>query len=297
MLAAASPVPVPPRPRTNCSTQACAGSESAFAAIVREHQAMVFGLAYHFLQSWSQAEELAQDVFLALHQNLARIESARHLVFWLRRVTSNRCIDWVRSPRHRREVQMDDLREPGAMPRWPDPMLDALLRRLVAELPPHPRIVVTLRFQEDLELAEIAAIVDLPLNTVKVTCGARWRHCGASWPSKDTSMNLEHELRQALRRRNPPRGSIKRCSTGSRRTKPSQHRRRRPDGSAGPAGGGVADVRSWRGLLPAAAHGSSNRCRPNSPGRRGSTRRGAGASDRKREGVGGPGQSPGDFPS
>ena len=39
--------------------------------------------------------------------------------------------------------------------------------RSSAELPPTPRIVVTLRFQEDLDLAEIAAIVDMPLNTVK----------------------------------------------------------------------------------------------------------------------------------
>ena len=75
--------------------QARSGSDSAFAALVREHQAMVFGMAYHFLQSRAQAEELAQDVFLALHQNLPRVESARHLVFWLRRVTSNRCIDLV----------------------------------------------------------------------------------------------------------------------------------------------------------------------------------------------------------
>jgi RNA polymerase sigma-70 factor (ECF subfamily) len=147
--------------------QARTGSDTAFAVIVREHQAMVFGLAYHFLQSWSQAEELAQDVFLALHQNLARIESARHLVFWLRRVTSNRCIDWVRSPRNRKEVPINDLREPGTMPRLRDPMLDALLRKLVAELPPDPRIVVTLRFQEDLDLSDIAAIVDMPVNTVK----------------------------------------------------------------------------------------------------------------------------------
>jgi RNA polymerase sigma-70 factor (ECF subfamily) len=147
--------------------EARAGSDSAFAALVREHQAMVFGLAFHVLQSWSQAEELAQDVFLTLHQNLARVESARHLVFWLRRVTSNRCIDWIRKPAYRREVPFDGVFEPAATPRASDPMLDALLRRLVAELPPHPRIVVTLRFQEDLDLAEIAAIVELPLNTVK----------------------------------------------------------------------------------------------------------------------------------
>jgi len=167
MQTAAAPANAPRALADDLVAQARAGSEAAFAEIVREHQSMVFGLAYHFLQSWSQAEELAQEVFVALYQNLARIESPRHLVFWLRRVTSNRCIDWVRSPRYRREVPMNDAHEPGAMPRWRDPMLDALLRRLVAELPPQPRMVVTLRFQEDLDLAEIAAIIDLPLNTVK----------------------------------------------------------------------------------------------------------------------------------
>ena len=167
MLTAAAPAQVPLPMDDEVLEQARAGSDAAFAAIVREHQGMVFGLAYHFLQSWSQAEELAQDVFLALHQNLARVESARHLVFWLRRVTSNRCIDWVRSPRNRREVPMDEMHEPAAASRLRDPMLDALLRRLVAELPPQPRLVVTLRFQEDLDLADIAAITDMPLNTVK----------------------------------------------------------------------------------------------------------------------------------
>jgi len=147
--------------------QARTGSESAFAALVREHQAMVFGMAYHFLQSRAHAEELAQDVFLSLHQNLARVESARHLVFWLRRVTSNRCIDAVRSAKRRRELPIDDLHEPAVAPRFGDPLLGGLLRTLVGELAPDARIVVTLRFQEDLDLSEIAAITDMPVNTVK----------------------------------------------------------------------------------------------------------------------------------
>ena len=147
--------------------QARSGSEAAFAALVREHQAMVFGLAYHFLHSHAYAEELAQDVFLALHQNLARVESARHLVYWLRRVTSNRCIDSVRTAQRRREFPIDDLHEQGVAPRFADPLLGELLQTLVAELAPDARIVVTLRFQEDLDMSEIAAITDMPVNTVK----------------------------------------------------------------------------------------------------------------------------------
>jgi RNA polymerase sigma-70 factor (ECF subfamily) len=167
MLTAAASPRAPAPSGDELLAQARAGSQSAFAALVREHQAMVFGLAYHFLQCRAQAEELAQDVFLALHQNLARVESARHLVFWLRRVTSNRCIDSVRSSQRRRELPLDGVTEPGVVPRFNDPLLGELLRTVVAELPPQPRMVVTLRFQEDLDLSEIAAIIDMPLNTVK----------------------------------------------------------------------------------------------------------------------------------
>ena len=167
MLTAAASAHIPAPSGDELLAEARAGSDAAFAALVREHQAMVFGLALHFLQSRAQAEELAQDVFLALHQNLHRVESARHLVFWLRRVTSNRCIDWVRSAQRRRELPMDEVHEPGVAPRLNDPLMGELLRTLVAELAPDARMVVALRFQEDLDLSEIAAITDMPLNTVK----------------------------------------------------------------------------------------------------------------------------------
>ena len=55
----------------------------------------------------------------------------------------------------------------GVTPRVNDPLLGELLRTLVAELAPDARIVVTLRFQEDLDMSEIAAITDMPVNTVK----------------------------------------------------------------------------------------------------------------------------------
>ena len=163
----AVPSPHVPVSEDQLLAEAQTGSQSAFATIVREHQAMVFGLAFHVLRSRAEAEELAQDVFLALHQNLSRVQSARHLIFWLRRVTSNRCIDRVRSSHRRRESPMEDLHEPHISPSIRDPLLEELLQSLVGELAPHARMVVTLRFQEDLDLSEIAAIVDMPLNTVK----------------------------------------------------------------------------------------------------------------------------------
>jgi RNA polymerase sigma-70 factor (ECF subfamily) len=144
-----------------------AGDQSGFAELIRRHQAMVFGLALHFLQNHAEAEDLAQDVFVALHQNLARLESEAHVRFWLCTVTSRRCIDRTRRLSRRLELIAGRVPDQYVLPAADDPLLSAMLRRCVAELPPPARLVVTLRFQEDLQLAEIAQILDMPVNTVK----------------------------------------------------------------------------------------------------------------------------------
>ena len=143
------------------------GDQLAFAEIVRQHQGMVFSLACHFLRDRWLAEELAQEVFLNLHQNLSAIKSSAHLTFWLRKVTSHRCIDQARRQKVRPQVSLDDVPEPVAETGENDFMLSDMLRRIVDTLPEKARMVVVLRYQEDLEPAEIARVLDMPVNTVK----------------------------------------------------------------------------------------------------------------------------------
>src|SRR3977135_3938271 len=81
--------------------QAAAGDHESFAALIREHQDMVFSIAWNFLHDRDRAEEIAQEVFLQLYRTLGEIESPAHLTFWLRRVTANRCIDESRRGRWR----------------------------------------------------------------------------------------------------------------------------------------------------------------------------------------------------
>jgi RNA polymerase sigma-70 factor (ECF subfamily) len=138
-----------------------------FAALVRENQAMVYSIAYHSLRDHALAEELAQDVFLELHRRQERFESPSHVRNWLRRVTANRCIDQSRRRKLRPKLGLDDVEEPAVPPALGDPMVGVLLRRLIAGLPEKPRMVVVLRYQEDLDPAEIAATLDMPLRTVK----------------------------------------------------------------------------------------------------------------------------------
>lgn len=142
------------------------GDQTAFADLVREHQAMVFSLAHYFSRDRATAEDLAQEVFIHLYQNLASIESPAHLKFWLRRVTGHRCIDHARKSKVK-TVSVDEAPEPVTSGDFGDSLMTEALRRIVATLPEKPRLVVTLRYQEDLDPTEIAKLLEMPLNTVK----------------------------------------------------------------------------------------------------------------------------------
>ncbi|MBM3813909.1 MAG: sigma-70 family RNA polymerase sigma factor [Acidimicrobiia bacterium] len=143
------------------------GDQQAFAGLVREHQAMVYSIGWNFLRDRAQAEDMAQEVFLHLYRNLGSIESTRHLTHWLRKVATHRSIDRVRQAKLSRPVALEAVPEPAAAPNESDPILSGKLERLVAGLPPRPRMVVVLRFQEELEPAEIAEILGIPVGTVK----------------------------------------------------------------------------------------------------------------------------------
>ena len=146
--------------------RARSGDHQAFAEIIRAHEAMVFSLAYHFFHDRSRAEEIAQDVFLQLFRSLETLDSPSHVVHWLRQVTTRRCIDQVRRTRLR-AVSLDEVPELTHSERNADPLLGRRLRELIADLPEKQRIIVTLRYQEDLDPSEICRIVKLPVNTVK----------------------------------------------------------------------------------------------------------------------------------
>jgi RNA polymerase sigma-70 factor, ECF subfamily len=147
--------------------QARAGDRNAFASLVRAHQGSVFSIGLRMLSRRDAAEDLAQDVFLQLYRKLDSIESAEHLGFWLRRVAANLAIDWLRRAPYSATQPLDESAEPVAQEPESDLLMSRELARLLGELTPHARAVMLLRYQEDRDIAEIARMLDMPVNTVK----------------------------------------------------------------------------------------------------------------------------------
>ncbi len=138
-----------------------------FSRVVAENQSLVYSIAVRFLRDRAGAEELALDVFLQLYRKRGEIESAAHATRWLRRAICHRCIDEARKRRLRPRVGLEAAPEPAMESEDADPLLNDRLRRMVGELPESARMVVLLRYQEDLDPSDIAGMLNMPVSTVK----------------------------------------------------------------------------------------------------------------------------------
>jgi RNA polymerase sigma-70 factor, ECF subfamily len=159
------------------------GDRAAFAALIGQHQKMVFSVALRMLGQRELAEDMAQEVFIQLHGKLASLESPSHLVFWLRKAAAHRAIDQLRRHSLVRVTAIDDEAQSVAVESDQDPLLQRHLRGLLLQLNPVARAVMTLRYQEDLDPPDIAEILDMPLNTVKSHLKRSLETLRQHWPS------------------------------------------------------------------------------------------------------------------
>ena len=162
---------------TNSSVASISLSRDGFGDIVERHQSRVYSIAFRILGDCGAAEEVAQDVFLALYRNLDRLQSQEHLLAWLRRVTVHRATDAYRRRASRVEfaahefceeyMHLDGTGSAVSQSAFEAAEMETNIEQMVASLPPAQRAVLLLRYQEDLMPTEISTLLSMPLGTVK----------------------------------------------------------------------------------------------------------------------------------
>ncbi len=152
-----------------------------FRRLVETHQRMVFSLALRVTGEYGTAEEVAQDAFLELFRAGERLETEDHVRFWLRRVTVHRATDALRRravrPEAAAEEWMEETHSAGGaedgagngMGGGLNAAVVARLEELLQTLPEGMRVVVVLRYQEEMLPDEIAKLLGQPVATVKST--------------------------------------------------------------------------------------------------------------------------------
>ena len=156
------------------------GDPEAFAELVSLFSARVFNVALRFTGDRAEAEDLTQEAFLRAFAALPRSRAELPFRPWLLQIAVNLCRDWAR---HKRTLAFSDLGEAGddtadagadglADPQPLPPQVAetheqlADLRRAVMALPPGLRLIVTLRYNEELSYEQIGQLLNMPAATV-----------------------------------------------------------------------------------------------------------------------------------
>jgi RNA polymerase sigma-70 factor (ECF subfamily) len=163
--------------------QAQDGNESAFAEIVRRYSPRVFATASRFFRQRSLVEEAAQEVFLKAYTQLRSFEGRGSMEGWLTRITTNTCLNLLRSAKRRPELTVSDLTDDETT--WLDSNMGEaaaerhksserslvaadLAGRVLQTLSPDDQLVLTLIDGEDNSVKDVVEITGWSESKVKV---------------------------------------------------------------------------------------------------------------------------------
>lgn len=181
------PPPVSERPDETLMLDHGAGSEPAFEELVRRHQKPVLNYIYRMVRNRQVAEELTQEVFLALVKNAQRYRPTARFTTYLYKIASNIVSkEWARSKRRPRLLALwapwarntndaDDFNPLEHLPDTRQSVEASFARQEVSEavntalnqLPPHQRQAFVLHRFQQLSYEEVASITNTPVGTVK----------------------------------------------------------------------------------------------------------------------------------
>ncbi len=150
------------------------GDHDAFAALVDEHQRYVYNLALRVVKDENEALDLTQETFVRAWTALPNFKGQSQFRTWLYRIVTNLCYN--RLPNLRRSLNDlgDDVMEDIPEPHFNSPVKEfdsnetrKHLHQAMENLDENYRLLITLRYQNELSYDEIASTLNLPLGTVK----------------------------------------------------------------------------------------------------------------------------------
>lgn len=148
---------------------AAAGDLGAFRVLYETYSRSVFATSYSILGDWAAAEDAAQEVWVKVHQNLDRFQAGTNFKAWLLTIAHHSAIDLQRKVKKTFEIP-DDVAASG-----PDLDHRRAFSDLLRGLTGDERLVVTLKYKEDLQYRDIARITGKAEGTLRNLLSAALR--------------------------------------------------------------------------------------------------------------------------
>lgn len=153
-------------------SRARAGDREAFGALVEQYRDNVYRLAYRMCGNAYDADEAAQEAFVAAWRALPNFRGDAKFSTWLYRLTTNAAIDVMRREKRHQTVGDGEMIEVADDADSPQETVERTeqqeaVQEALATLSEEYREVLLLRYMEELDYAEIAEVLKLPSGTVK----------------------------------------------------------------------------------------------------------------------------------
>lgn len=151
------------------------GDANAFAVLVDRYKNLVFTLTLRMLKNREEAEEAAQDTFIKVYKSLNKFKGDSKLSTYIYRIAYNNCLDRIKKNKtYFKEVAIDEFTEhqiktiDNALSALTDVEREQAIKDCMALLPEMDGFLLTLFYFEELSLDEIATVVNLEANNIKV---------------------------------------------------------------------------------------------------------------------------------
>lgn len=153
-----------------------AGKQAAYAEIIQRHKSYVFTLALRMAKNREDAEEIAQDCFVKAYRSLAGFQQNSKFSTWLYRIVFNTAMTYLRKKR----LETDSIDEEGTQIQLANAVSDyradrveqqskyVYLNQAISRLLPDDAAIISLFYQGEQSLEEIAKTLNMEANTVKV---------------------------------------------------------------------------------------------------------------------------------
>lgn len=155
------------------------GDPSSFEPLVQKYSARLFATARRYARRESEVEDIVQEIWLKAYHKLDSFRGDAPFEHWLMRLAVRTCYDFLRSHQRNRESSFADLTD--AEDDWLDRFATApesvseeaeaarlLINRILDQLSPSARLVITLLEIEERSVKEIAALTGWSVPLVKV---------------------------------------------------------------------------------------------------------------------------------
>lgn len=167
------------RPDAELIAEVLKGDAASFEPLVQKYSPRLFATARRYARRESEVEDIVQEVWLKAYHKLASFRGDAPFEHWLMRLAVRTCYDFLRGHQRNREASFTDLTEPESD--WLERFVTApesatdhseaarqLVSRVLEQLSPPARLVITLLEIEDRSVKEIAEITGWSVPLVKV---------------------------------------------------------------------------------------------------------------------------------